>query len=129
MTCLTNVKIHHVEIKRGFAITSVSLWKDGFFNPLTGNLMKYSIIYPAALMALATLTLSACDRPTVVTTPPVVTVPGPAGPTGATGNTGNTGSTGSMGSTGATGDTGTQGQRGATGGDTVVIMPVTPASR
>lgn len=100
--------------------------------------MKRTIIFPAALIALATLTLAACDRPTVVTTPPVVTVPGPAGPTGATGNTGstgntgNTGSTGSTGSTGATGDTGntgSQGQRGATGGDTVVIMPATPASR
>ncbi len=97
--------------------------------------MKHTIIFPAALLALATLTLAACDRPTVVTPPAVVTVPGPAGPTGATGNTGNTGSTGdtgSTGSTGATGDTGntgSQGQRGATGGDTVVIMPATPASR
>ena len=67
-----------------------------------------NIILPAALIALATLTLAACDRPTVVNTPAVVPVPGPAGPTGATGNTGSTG---------------------ATGGDTVVIMPVTPASR
>lgn len=82
--------------------------------------MKYSIIYPATLMALAALTLSACDRPTVVTTPAVVTVPGPAGPSGATGNTGATGDTGS---------TGAQGQRGSTGGDTVVIMPAAPASR
>lgn len=93
-----------------------------------------NIIFPAALIALATLTLAACDRPTVVNTP-AVAVPGPAGPTGATGNTGSTGSTGTAGSTGATGatgdtgSTGTQGQRGATGGDTVVIMPVTPASR
>jgi hypothetical protein len=88
-----------------------------------------NIILPAALIALATLTLAACDRPSVVNTPAVVPVPGPAGPTGATGNTGSTGSSGTAGSTGATGDTGTQGQRGATGGDTVVIMPVTPASR
>ena len=93
-----------------------------------------NIIFPAALIALATLTLAACDRPTVVNTP-AVAVPGPAGPTGATGNTGSTGSSGTAGSTGATGatgdtgSTGTQGQRGATGGDTVVIMPVTPASR
>ena len=79
--------------------------------------MKYSIIYPATLMALAALTLSACDRPTVVTTPAVITVPGPAGPTGATGATGDTGSAGA------------QGQRGSTGGDTVVIMPAAPASR
>jgi hypothetical protein len=88
-----------------------------------------NIILPAALIALATLTLAACDRPSVVNTPAVVPVPGPAGPTGATGNTGSTGSSGTAGSAGATGDTGTQGQRGATGGDTVVIMPVTPASR
>ena len=94
-----------------------------------------NIILPAALIALASLTLAACDRPTVVNTPAVVPVPGPAGPTGATGNTGSTGSSGMSGSTGATGatgdtgSTGSQGQRGATGGDTVVIMPVTTASR
>ena len=84
-----------------------------------GEFMKYSNI---ALIALAALTLSACDRPTVVTTPAVVTVPvpGPAGATGATGGTGNTGSTGATGSTGSTGATG---QSGATGGNTVVIMP------
>lgn len=82
--------------------------------------MKQSIFFSAALLALATLTLAACDRPTVVTTPAVVTVPGPAGPTGATGSTGNTGDTG---------NTGAQGQRGATGGDTIVIVPVAPASR
>ena len=81
--------------------------------------MKQSIIIPVALLALATLTLAACDRPTVVTpavvtTPAVVAVPGPAGPTGATGDTGNTGA---------------QGQRGATGGDTIVIVPTAPASR
>jgi hypothetical protein len=79
--------------------------------------MKHSIIYPAVLAALAALTLSACDRPAVVTTPAVITVPGPAGPTGATGATGDTGSAGA------------QGQRGSTGGDTVVIMPAAPASR
>jgi hypothetical protein len=86
--------------------------------------MKYSIIYPATLMALAAVTLSACDRPTVVNTPAVVTVPGPAGPSGATGATGSTGSTGD------TGNTGAQGQKGSTGGDTVVVMPpAAPASR
>lgn len=93
--------------------------------------MKHTTIFSAALIALATLTLAACDRPTVVNTP-AVAVPGPAGPTGATGNTGNTGSMGSTGSTGATGDTGStgsQGQRGATGGDTIVIVPNPPASR
>ena len=90
--------------------------------------MKYSIVFSAALMALA---LSACDRPTVVTPPAVVTVPvpGPAGPTGATGSTGSTGSTGNAGATGSTGDTGVQGQRGKTGGDTVVIVPASPPAR
>ena len=78
--------------------------------------MKYANILPVALIALASLTLAACDRPTVVTTPAVVTVPGPAGPTGATGSTGNTGNTGS---TGATGDTGADGKK----GDTVIVVP------
>jgi hypothetical protein len=84
--------------------------------------MKYSIVFSAVLVAL---TLSACDRPTVVTPAAVVTVPvpGPAGPTGATGDTGATGSTGYTGATGATGDTGATGERGKTGGDTVVIVP------
>ncbi len=92
--------------------------------------MKYSIVFSAAVMALA---LSACDRPTVVTTPAaVVAVPGPACATGATGSTGSTGapgcpgatgSTGYTGATGSTGDTGATGERGKTGGDTVVIVP------
>lgn len=86
--------------------------------------MKHITIFSAALIALATLTLAACDRPTVVNTP-AVTVPGPAGPTGATGNTGSTGSTGA---TGDTGNTGSQGKTGATGGDTIVIVPTPPAS-
>jgi hypothetical protein len=90
--------------------------------------MKYSIVFAAVLTAL---TLSACDRPTVVTPAAVVTVPvpGPAGPTGATGYTGATGSAGETGATGYTGatgtagDTGATGERGKTGGDTVVIVP------
>jgi hypothetical protein len=105
--------------------------------------MKYSIVFAAAVAAL---TLSACDRPTVVTPAAVITVPvpGPAGPAGATGSTGSTGatgytgatgstgstgamgSTGDTGATGNTGDTGATGQRGKTGGDTVVIVPATP---
>ena len=102
--------------------------------------MKYTAVFSAALMAL---TLSACDKPTVVTPPAVVTVPvpGPAGPPGATGSTGSTGytgatgatgssgSTGGTGATGSTGDTGVQGQRGKTGGDTVVIVPGAPPAR
>ena len=65
---------------------------------------------------LAVLTLAACDRPTVVTTPPaVITVPGPAGTPGATGATGNTGMTGSDGMKGDTGKTGS--------GTTINVMP------
>lgn len=91
--------------------------------------MKYSIVFSAALVALA---LTACDRPATVVTPAVVSVPtpvpGPAGATGATGATGSAGSTGSTGYTGATGatgstgDTGAEGQKGKTG-DTLVIVP------
>ena len=88
--------------------------------------MKHVNLLPVVLLSMAALTLAACDRPTVVTTPAVVTVPGPPGPAGATGNTGNTGSTGA---TGDTGSTGSQGQKGATGGDTVVIIPAAPASQ
>jgi len=84
--------------------------------------MKYSIVFSAVLLAV---TLSACDRPSVVTPTAVITVPvpGPAGPTGATGATGYTGATGDAGATGTTGDTGATGERGKTGGDTVVIVP------
>jgi hypothetical protein len=91
--------------------------------------MKYSILFSAALMALA---LSACDRPTVVTPATVINVPvpGPAGPTGVsgapgvTGSTGDTGATGSTGDTGATGSTGFTGDKGDTGqsGSTTVIV-------
>lgn len=80
-------------------------------------------MYSAALLGVAALALAGCDRPTVVTPPSVVTVPGPAGPAGPAGTTGNSGSTGATGTTGATGSTG------ATGGDTVIVMPATPASR
>jgi len=96
--------------------------------------MKYSMAFAAVLSALA---LSACDKPVVVTSPAVVTVPvpGPAGPTGATGasgaqaakgatgDTGATGSTGSTGATGSTGGTGATGDSGKTGGSTVIIVP------
>ena len=92
--------------------------------------MKYTMLISALL---ATLSLGACDRPTVVNvpaTPVAVPVPGPAGPTGATGNTGSTGSTGATGNEGSQGATGNQGNTGATGksgsGTTVVVIP--PAS-
>ena len=72
-----------------------------------------------ATAMLAALTLAACDRPTVVTTPPaVITVPGPAGTPGATGATGNTGNTGMTGSDGMKGDTGKTGS-----GTTINVMP------
>lgn len=55
-----------------------------------------SMILTAALAAL--LSLTACDKPTVVNVPPAqVGVPGPAGATGATGSTGSTGATGKAG--------------------------------
>jgi hypothetical protein len=77
----------------------------------------------AVVLGLSAIALAGCDRPTVVTPPAVVTVPGPAGPAGPTGTTG------SSGSTGATGTTGSMGATGATGGDTVIVLPATPASR
>lgn len=104
--------------------------RDGFVKPtIKGITMKYSILFSALLAAL---TLSACDRPTVVTTPAVVTVPGPAGPAGATGATGATGAQAEKGATGDTGATGSKGNTGATGepgkgGSTVVIVPAEPA--
>ena len=89
-----------------------------FVKQSKGINMKYSTAFAAALMALA---LSACEKPTTVVTPAVITVPGPAGPAGATGDTGATGSTGSTGSTGAPGEPGK-------GGSTVIIVPAEPAA-
>ena len=43
---------------------------------------------------LAVFAVAACDKPTVVTVPVPVAVPGPAGPAGATGDTGATGKPG-----------------------------------
>lgn len=85
--------------------------------------MKISLL-TASMIAL--LTLSACDKPTVVNVPAdTVAVPGPAGPAGASGATGQSGATGDSGATGQTGKTGAQGE---TGGDTtVIITPETPA--
>jgi hypothetical protein len=93
-----------------------------------GIQMRTSIIFAALAAAV---TLSACNKPAVVTPPVVVTVPvpGPAGPTGATGATGapaekgEPGKTGATGATGATGDTGADGKRGSTGGNTIVVVP------
>ncbi|MDO8447818.1 MAG: hypothetical protein Q7T10_03325 [Rhodoferax sp.] len=78
--------------------------------------MKHTMLISALL---ATLTLAACDRPTVVNVPATpVAVPGPAGPTGATGSQGATGTQGDEGSKGATGKTGDS--------TTIIVMP--PAS-
>jgi len=75
--------------------------------------MKHTLLISAVL---ATLSLVACEKGTVVNVPPTpVAVPGPAGPTGATGATGNQGTDG------------TQGEAGKTGGATTVIV-VPPAS-
>lgn len=93
--------------------------------------MNRSILMAALLAALS---LTACDKPTVVNVPVPVATPGPAGATGATGdtgsmgatgNTGNTGNTGSMGATGNTGNTGATGKSGD--GTTVIVMPAASA--
>ena len=74
--------------------------------------MKHTLYLPALLAALS---LSACDKPTVVNVPATpVAVPGPAGPTGATGSAG---ATGSQGASGPAGD-----------GTTVIIVPSVAAS-
>lgn len=78
--------------------------------------MRHTLLISAVL---ATLSLVACERATVVTPPPAtVVVPGPAGPAGPTGATGTQGDTGSQGTQGSTGDTGT--------GTTIIVTP--PAS-
>ncbi len=84
--------------------------------------MNRSILISAML---ATLTLAACDKPTVVTVPATpVAVPGPAGPQG---EAGSQGSTGYQGDTGEQGATGYQGETGETGeSKTVIVVPVEP---
>jgi hypothetical protein len=77
---------------------------------------------------LATLSLAACEKPTVVNVPATpVAVPGPAGSQGATGGQGATGTQGAGGDVGATGSMGATGSQGATGksgdGTTVIVMP------
>ena len=86
--------------------------------------MKYSTLFIALA---AVLSLSACDKPTVVTVPAAtIAVPGPAGPQGEAGSPGATGmqgDTGNTGYTGATGYDGAKGDTGKTGGDTIIIVP------
>ena len=80
--------------------------------------MKHSSWIPGCAL-LATLGLSACDKPqppVVVTVPPApMAVPGPAGPTGATGETGKPGAAGMTGTPGA-------------GTTVIVATPAPPAS-
>ncbi len=72
--------------------------------------MKNSLLISALL---ATLSLVACEKPTVVNVPATpVAVPGPAGPQGATGSQGAEGS---------------KGETGKTGGDTTLIV-IPPAA-
>lgn len=80
-----------------------------------------NLILSATILAL--LSLTACDKPTVVNVPAetiVVPVPGPAG---ATGEKGNSGDEGIQGKPGVTGDEGIQGEPGKSGGDTTIIIP------
>lgn len=86
---------------------------------------------------LATLSLVACDRPTVVTVPVPVAVPETrgsrwllwrhrqSGSTGYQGNQGDPGATGNQGNQGNDGNTGATGKTGKTGdGTTVIVMPL-----
>ncbi len=83
------------------------------------------------LVLLAGLSLTACDKPTVVNVPaPTVAVPGPTGPAGTDGTKGDTGAkgnTGNQGDTGVQGDMGNQGNTGVKGdtgeGTTVIVVP------
>jgi len=73
--------------------------------------MNHTLLISALL---ATLSLAACDKPTVVNVPATpAAVPGPAGPQG---------ETGSQGATGYQGNEGIQGETGKTGDETTVIV-------
>lgn len=80
--------------------------------------MKRTLLISALL---TTLSLAACDRPTVVNVPATpVAVPGPAGPQG---------ETGSQGATGYQGNEGIQGETGQSGdGTTVIVVPAEAAA-
>lgn len=87
--------------------------------------MKLLTLTAAAVLALS---LSACEKPTVVNVPAetvVVPVPGPAGATGATGSSGDAGV---QGETGRSGAEGVQGEPGKSGGDTTIIIPAPEAA-
>lgn len=69
--------------------------------------MRYSMILVGLLTVLG---LSACEKPTVINTPPTpVAVPGPPGPAGEPGSPGYEGP---------------KGDPGKPGGDAVIIVPV-----
>ncbi len=93
--------------------------------------MNRTILISALFVALS---LSACDKPTVVNVPAeTVAVPGPAGPAGEAGKTGDQGNQGNQGNTGvkgAAGTTGDTGAKGDTGSSTTVIVtpPAEPAA-
>lgn len=89
--------------------------------------MNHTLLISALL---ATLSLAACDNPTVVNVPATpVAVPGPAGPQGETGSQGATGYQGTEGVQGKTGDTGDTGDTGKTGdGTTVIVVPAEAAA-
>ncbi len=75
---------------------------------------------PLAAM-LALLSLSACDRPTVVVPPAPVSEPGPPGPAGPAGPQGDTGYQGNQGNQGLEGIQGETGKPGE--GTTVIVVP------
>ncbi|MEQ1592544.1 MAG: hypothetical protein ABL892_09175 [Thiobacillaceae bacterium] len=83
--------------------------------------MNRSILIPALL---ATLSLVACDKPTVVTVPVPVAVPGPAGPAGPSGSPGETGYQGNQGEMGSPGETGKTGDS-----TTVIVAPPAPSGQ
>jgi hypothetical protein len=88
--------------------------------------MNRSILIPALF---ATLSLVACDKPTVVNVPAPapaapVAVPGPAGPAGPAGVQGETGYQGSQGEMGSQGETGKTGDS-----TTVIVTPPAPAEQ
>jgi len=86
--------------------------------------MNHTLLISALL---ATLSLAACDNPTVVNVPATpVAVPGPAGPQGETGSQGATGYQGTEGVQGETGDTGDTGKTGD--GTTVIVVPAEAAA-
>lgn len=76
---------------------------------------------------LAALTLTACDKPTIVNVPAeTVVVPGPAGPPGDPGVQGDPGIQGNQGEEGYKGDTGDAGVDGEAGSTVIVIPPSDP---